>query len=100
MATSAPYWAKRTAIACPIPDVPPVTRTPLPFRPGIGSVRTGLVLVADMGPPIGRLFGSKVGSPSSRCVTQDSDQLELARHRNAPGVPCPRACDLAPEQQI
>src|SRR3954471_22499685 len=35
MATFAPCSAKRTAIACPIPDEPPVTRTFFPVRPGM-----------------------------------------------------------------
>jgi hypothetical protein len=31
--------AKRTAIAWPIPDVPPVTNTFLPFKPFIADLR-------------------------------------------------------------
>src|ERR671936_1931247 len=38
MATLAPYSAKRTAIACPIPDVPPVTSTFFPFSPRMPSL--------------------------------------------------------------
>src|SRR5918999_3501096 len=38
MATLAPYSAKRTAIAWPIPDVPPVTSTFLPFSPRMASL--------------------------------------------------------------
>jgi len=39
MATLAPCSAKRTAIACPMPDVPPVTRTFLPSSPRMPSAR-------------------------------------------------------------
>src|SRR3954469_17989013 len=42
MATLAPCSAKRTAIACPIPDEPPVTRTFFRFRPGIPPRRGGV----------------------------------------------------------
>jgi hypothetical protein len=38
MATFAPCSAKRTAIACPIPELPPVTSTFLPRSPGMESV--------------------------------------------------------------
>ena len=44
----APYSANLTAIAWPMPDVPPVTSTPLPFKPGIASRRAGVVAVADI----------------------------------------------------
>src|SRR5688500_7184907 len=51
MATFAPCSAKRTAIAWPMPDVPPVTRTFLPSRPRMPSARgTGWVEVL-MAPP-------------------------------------------------
>ncbi len=46
MATLAPCSAKRTAIACPIPELPPVTRTFLPLRPGMASVRARVGAVA------------------------------------------------------
>src|SRR3954447_14078438 len=38
MATLAPCAAKRTAIAWPMPDEPPVTSRFLPFRPGMPAV--------------------------------------------------------------
>src|SRR5918995_4602986 len=41
MATLAPYSANRTAIAWPIPELPPGTSTFLPRRPGIASA-TGM----------------------------------------------------------
>src|SRR5919106_3899853 len=40
MARLAPCSAKRTAIACPIPDEPPVTRTFFAFTPGIPPRRS------------------------------------------------------------
>ena len=43
-----PCSAKRTAIACPIPELPPVTRTFLPLRPGI-SPRRGCRSTAGAG---------------------------------------------------
>src|SRR3954454_13768702 len=53
MATLAPCAAKRTAIACPIPDEPPVTSRFLPFRPGIPTsarvASCGLVVVVQFG---------------------------------------------------
>src|SRR5690349_5379767 len=53
MATLAPYSAKRTAIACPIPELPPVTRTFLPLSPGIASaVGWGVESVSDMEAPL------------------------------------------------
>ncbi len=42
MATFAPYSAKRTAIACPMPELPPVTRTFFPSRPLRPEVRFSL----------------------------------------------------------
>src|SRR6266542_1081887 len=46
MPTLAPYSAKRTAIAWPIPEVPPVTRTFLPFSPRMPSLGVaGAVIV-------------------------------------------------------
>src|SRR4051795_2382473 len=48
MATLAPCSAKRTAIACPMPEEPPVTRTFLPLRPGMASLRSGVVTVSDI----------------------------------------------------
>src|ERR671925_2156989 len=50
MATFAPYSAKRTAIAWPIPEVPPVTRTFLPFSPRMAAVAASGA-VAVMAPP-------------------------------------------------
>src|SRR3954447_16599531 len=49
MATLAPNWAKRTAIAWPMPELPPVTRTFLPFRPGMASVGETVGAAVDMG---------------------------------------------------
>ena len=46
MATLAPCSAKRTAIAWPMPELPPVTSTFLPFRPRMASVRVLLGAVA------------------------------------------------------
>src|SRR5206468_2689954 len=46
MATLAPCSAKRTAIAWPMPELPPVTSTFLPFRPGMASLRVLLGAVA------------------------------------------------------
>src|SRR3954451_7231820 len=46
MATLAPYCAKRTAIAWPIPELPPVTSTFLPSRPGRSSARGSAVGVS------------------------------------------------------
>src|SRR3954451_8014359 len=50
MATLAPYSAKRTAMAWPMPELPPVTRTFLPARPGSrlvpgAAVGRGFVMV-------------------------------------------------------
>src|SRR3712207_1333702 len=50
MATLAPCSAKRTAIAWPMPELPPVTSTFLPRRPGMASVRASAG-DTDMGPP-------------------------------------------------
>src|SRR4051795_1011336 len=49
MATLAPNWAKRTAIAWPMPELPPVTRTFLPFSPGMASVGETVGAAVDMG---------------------------------------------------
>src|SRR3954447_12940955 len=49
MATLAPNWAKRTAIAWPMPELPPVTRTFLPARPGMPSVGETVGAAVDMG---------------------------------------------------
>src|SRR5215210_357563 len=55
MATLAPYSAKRTAIACPMPELPPVTRTFLPFSPGMAStVGWALASVSDMKAPLSK----------------------------------------------
>src|SRR3954452_20041567 len=35
-------------MACPMPEDPPVTRTFLPFRPGMASLRSGVVTVSDI----------------------------------------------------
>src|SRR4051812_13950145 len=45
MATLAPSSAKRTAIACPMPELPPVTSTFLPWMPRKVS-RAGAVVVS------------------------------------------------------
>src|SRR5262249_58524168 len=80
-----------TAIAWPIPDVPPVTRTPLSFRPGIDSTRTGLVVVvADMGPPIGGAVGSGIGSPRRRGVTRNSERVGVSNSANRHWIAFPR----------
>src|SRR6188472_3686624 len=51
MATLAPYSAKRTAIAWPMPDVPPVTRTFLPFKPRMPSdTRAAAVMLMGIAP--------------------------------------------------
>src|SRR5262245_65458881 len=55
MATFAPYSAKRTAIAWPMPELPPVTSTFLPFSPRSPSVRAGLGAVAMSDLPLGRV---------------------------------------------
>src|SRR4051812_12122241 len=47
MATLAPYSANRTAIAWPMPELPPVTRTFLPASPGRCAAR-GAVTVWDI----------------------------------------------------
>src|SRR4051794_32437847 len=49
MATLAPNWAKRTAIAWPMPELPPVTRTFLSARPGMPSVGETVGAAVDMG---------------------------------------------------
>src|SRR6516162_7076710 len=81
MATFAPNSANFTAIAWPMPDVPPVTSTPLPFKPGIASRRAGAVAVVDICPSSSSV-SSRFGSPSRRGVTPNErgplDQLELA----------------------
>src|SRR3712207_6705420 len=46
MATLAPSSAKRIAIACPIPEVPPVTSPFLPWWPGKVSLAGALSVVA------------------------------------------------------
>src|SRR3954462_5202922 len=48
MATFAPYSAKRTAIAWPMPELPPVTRTFLPSSPGMALTRSDVVAVSDI----------------------------------------------------
>src|SRR3954452_15779125 len=48
MATLAPNWAKRTAIAWPMPELPPVTRTFLPFSPGMASAGETMGAAVDM----------------------------------------------------
>src|SRR4051794_19260129 len=49
MATLAPNWAKRTAIAWPMPELPPATRTLRPFRPGMLSAGDTVGAAVDMG---------------------------------------------------
>src|ERR671918_3020208 len=58
MATFAPCSAKRTAIACPIPDVPPVTRTFLPLSPRMPSrAAVDSIMVIAASPFVGRSAG-------------------------------------------
>src|SRR6516225_2730619 len=77
MATFAPYSANLTAIACPMPDVPPVTSTPLPFKPGIASRRAAVVAVADICPSSSSVWSGLVARTAA-ALPEDSDQLELA----------------------
>src|SRR5919106_5147230 len=65
MATFAPYSAKRTAMAWPMPDVPPVTRTFLPFRPRMPSV-LAVGAVAVMRSSSGGWRSLRAGSESQR----------------------------------
>src|SRR5688500_13847851 len=51
MATFAPCSAKRTAIAWPMPDVPPVTSTFLPLRPRMPSLAAVSSVVVMSAPP-------------------------------------------------
>jgi hypothetical protein len=46
IATFAPYSAKRTAIAWPMPELPPVTSTFLPSMPRSPLVRGSLLATA------------------------------------------------------
>src|ERR687891_1501262 len=62
IATLAPNSANRTAIACPIPEVPPVTRTFLPFSP-LSSSLVDSGAVTAMLPPRG--WGSFAGTVSA-----------------------------------
>ena len=74
MATLAPCSAKRTAIAWPMPELPPVTRTFLPFRPGMASVRVTLGAVA-MGVS---WLGVRGAVPGGRSVLRTATGAQLA----------------------
>src|SRR5919197_2012854 len=80
MATLAPYSAKRTAIAWPMPELPPVTRTFLPFSPRRPSARVGLGAVAMWGVP------PRSGRCVRRAVPSRAAALRAASRR-APARP-------------
>src|SRR5918994_5835510 len=70
MATLAPCAAKRTAIACPIPDEPPVTSRFLPIRPGMPARRSRgstVGAVCDTGSPHMRAHAGAVPSTQPGC---------------------------------
>ena len=92
MATLAPCSAKRTAIACPIPEVPPVTRTFLPFRPGIPARRSlGSTAVWDIDSPRWTVLDwLGHGRPASEHRTASSaapnTTCEVSSHATAAGA--------------
>src|ERR671918_625690 len=75
MATFAPYSAKRTAMAWPMPDVPPVTRTFLPFRPRMPSV-LAVGAVAVMRSSSGGWRSLRAGSESQRVGREERVEVE------------------------
>src|SRR5919108_336089 len=79
MATLAPNWAKRTAMAWPIPELPPVTRTLRPFRPGMASVGEAVGAAVDMAFSPWQTMRAAVGQATPRGVTRPSPPVPRRR---------------------